>query len=206
MSASKVTHSASGTHVIAGATKDGRADKRRKTQGSWRKRKPFALGSGVPTCWDQIMPEITNLFVYGTLMPGELNYRQIEKYVINHKPGTIEGILVDLGAYPALIEGEGRVRGDVFEINADALEITDRIEGYYPNRDRCLYLRQKTVVTLETKDEATAWTYLFANPDAIVDCPRLFVGESDEKPIFAWRNNNQSDAEDLGGFDCLDSE
>jgi len=135
------------------------------------------------------MSEITtNLFVYGTLMPGELNFRQIEKFVIDHKPGTIEGVLVDLGAYPALIAGEGLVKGVVLEVDADALEITDRIEGYYPTRDHCLYLRQKTAVQLETKEEVTAWTYLFAQPDEIAHSPRLVVGESNGKPIFAWKS------------------
>jgi len=129
---------------------------------------------------------VTKLFVYGTLMPDYPNYRQIEDLVIDHKPGMIEGVLVDLGAYPALIEGEGRVKGVVFEMDADALEITDRIEGFHPNRDRCLYLRQKTVVMLETKEQVTAWTYLFANPDAIADCPQLVVDEIDGTPVFAW--------------------
>ena len=45
---------------------------------------------------------VTNLFAYGTLMPGESNYRQIEDSVIDHKVGTIDGVLVDLGAFPAL--------------------------------------------------------------------------------------------------------
>jgi len=140
------------------------------------------------------MPEITSLFVYGTLMPGELNYRQIEYFVVHQKPGTIEGILVDLGAYPALIEGEGRVRGVVFEIDADALEITDRIEGYHPDRSRYLYIRQKTAVQLETNEEVTAWTYLFANPDDIEDCPRLVVDVIEGKPVFAWRNDERQPA------------
>ena len=86
---------------------------------------------------------VINLFVYGTLMPGESNYRQIEHLVIDHIPGVIDGVLVDLGAFPALIPGEGHVRGILLRLNERALEITDRIEGYQTNRKDCLYFREK---------------------------------------------------------------
>ena len=135
------------------------------------------------------MPETAiHLFVYGTLMPGESNYRQIESLVIDHKPGTIEGVLVDLGAFPALVRGEGYVRGVLLRMKKEALEITDRIEGYHPDRDRCLYLREEVVVRFEDGQEAVAWTYLFANPSSIADCARLVVGEYDGLPVFAWQS------------------
>jgi len=53
MAASKVTHSASGTHVIAGARQLLGADEERKTQGSWQKRKPFAVEPGVGFDWNR---------------------------------------------------------------------------------------------------------------------------------------------------------
>ena len=78
---------------------------------------------------------VSNVFVYGTLMPGESNYRQIEDFVIDYKPGAIDGVLVDLGAYPALVPGEGNVKGIMLRVKQEALEITDRIEGYHAGRD-----------------------------------------------------------------------
>ena len=129
---------------------------------------------------------VTNLFVYGTWMPGESNYRQIEDFVIDHKPGTIDGVLVDLGAYPALVPGDGHVRGVMLRMHREALEITDRIEGYHPDRDRCLYVRKEVVVQLEDGQESVAWTYFFANTEEIVDRPRLIVGDSDGVPVHAW--------------------
>ena len=129
---------------------------------------------------------VTNLFVYGTLMPGESNYRQIEKFVMDHKPGTIDGVLVDLGAFPALLPGEGLVQGIMLRMNQEALEITDRIEGYHSDRDRCLYVREEVIVRFEDRQEASAWTYLFADSAIVVDCPRLVVGESSGFPVFAW--------------------
>ena len=121
-------------------------------------------------------------------MPGESNYRQIEDFVIDYKPGAIDGVLVDLGAYPALVPGEGIVKGFMLRVKQEALEITDRIEGYHADRDRCLYLREEVAVRFEGGQEAVAWTYLFANPSSIADCPPLVVGESDGMPIFAWRS------------------
>ncbi len=134
------------------------------------------------------MSEIeTNLFVYGTLMPGEPNYRQIEDLVIDHKPGTIDGVLVDLGAFPALVPGEGIVKGVLLRMKREALKITDRIEGYHADRDRRLYVREGMVVQFEDGQEVVAWTYLFANSADVTDRPRLIVGESDGIPIFVWR-------------------
>ena len=128
------------------------------------------------------------LFVYGTLMPGESNYDQIEDLVIDHKPGTIiDGVLVDLGAFPALVPGAGIVvRGVLLEIKPAALEVTDRIEGYSPDRDRCLYLRKEVTVVVEDGEDATAWTYVFANPASIADHPRLVVDVIDDIPVSAW--------------------
>ena len=130
---------------------------------------------------------VTSLFVYGTLMPGESNYRQVEDLVIDHKPGTIDGVLVDLGAFPALVPGEGVVKGIMLRMSQEALKITDRIEGYDPDRNRCLYVREEVVVQIEDGQDAVAWTYLFANSAGVTDCPQLIVGESDGVPVFAWR-------------------
>ncbi len=133
------------------------------------------------------MPEIViNLFVHGTLMPGESNFRQIEDFVIDHQPGTIDGVVVDLGAYPALIPGEGLVKGVMLRMQREALEITDRIEGYYPDRERGLYVREEVVVRLEGGQEEVAWTYVFFNTAIAADCPRLIAGERGGIEIFAW--------------------
>ena len=125
-------------------------------------------------------------------MPRQPNYPHIEDHVRAVKAGTIEGILIDLGAYPALIPGEGIVNGVVLELDQTALEITDRIEGYYPDRDRCLYVREEVVVRFEDGQETVAWTYLFANSAGLADCPRLVVGESDGIPLFAWHPQQRS--------------
>ncbi len=129
-------------------------------------------------------PEL--LFVYGTLMPGYGNYRRIADHVHSARPGTIQGILVDLGAFPALISGEGIVKGMVLAVDAEALRITDYIEGYRPDGGRSLYVREKVEVDLSGGETVTAWIYFFADPDHIQDRPLLHAGDADGVPVYSW--------------------
>ena len=126
------------------------------------------------------------LFVYGTLMPGQSRYRLIERYVHSTRPGMIQGILVDLGAFPALVPGEGIVKGTILDVDPVAISVTDRIEGYEADRKSCLYLRKSVSVTLGNGQTETAWTYEYANPDSIADRPTLEVGDNDDIPTYAW--------------------
>ena len=126
------------------------------------------------------------LFVYGTLMPSCGNYRQIEQYVHGSQPGSIRGILADLGAFPALVAGEGIVRGVVLEVDAEALRITDRIEGYSARHASNLYLRESVEVALEDGRRTIAWTYFFADPNRIAGRPTCLVGHTDNMPVYAW--------------------
>ncbi len=129
-------------------------------------------------------PEL--LFVYGTLMPGHGNYRRIADHVHSARPGTIQGILVDLGAFPALIHGEGIVKGMVLAVDPEALRITDFIEGYHVDGGCSLYVREKVEVDLGDGDIVNAWTYFFADPDHIHDRPRLRVGDAEGMPVYSW--------------------
>lgn len=130
--------------------------------------------------------QTVRLFVYGTLMPGFDNHRRIADYVRSARPGIIQGILIDLGAFPALIHGEGRVEGVLLELDAAALRITDFIEGFHPDEGRSLYIREMIQIDLDDGTTEEAWTYLFANPAQIADRPRLIVGEVDGVPIYRW--------------------
>ena len=119
------------------------------------------------------------IFAYGTLQPGFGNHRRIATHVRSARPGTIQGVLVDLGAFPALIHGDGRVRGVLLGIDAEALRITDFIEGYRADGGRSLYVREMTEVDVGDGSAVSAWTYLFARPDHIEDRPRIRVGDAD---------------------------
>ena len=101
---------------------------------------------------------IRDLFVYGTLRPGEVRWHHLEPWVVG--PGvdaTVSGAVYDTGLdYPAAVFGDdGVVHGRVYELTADGLDDAlahlDEVEGAV----RGLYRR--TVV--DTSLGRRAWAY-----------------------------------------------
>ena len=69
--------------------------------------------------------------------------------------GSVRGGLLNLRGYPGLIEGEGRVRGELFRLrDAELLRILDREEGYN-------FERLRTGVTLADGCRSRAWVYRY---------------------------------------------
>jgi gamma-glutamylcyclotransferase (GGCT)/AIG2-like uncharacterized protein YtfP len=104
---------------------------------------------------------LRNLFVYGTLMPhiGHPMGQRLAGESRTVGQGVIEGRLLDLGAYPALIEtgpGEGLVYGEVHELTdpASSLSWLDDYEG-----DE--YERVERRIMLRDGSEVTAWVYVY---------------------------------------------
>lgn len=128
------------------------------------------------------------LFVYGTLMPGGGIHYRIERHVRQARPATVEGVLVDLGAFPALLPGDGVVHGVLLDIEPEGLRIADQIEGHRPNERACFYRRRDIEIHLDAGGIVMGWTYVFARPESVADRPRLLVGEQDGVPIYAWRS------------------
>jgi len=129
---------------------------------------------------------LVHLFVYGTLMPERSNFSRIERFVRGARAATTEGVLLGLGAYPAMVQGDGVVRGVVLEVEATALTITDHIEGFAPGRERNLYMRREISVDLDGGESVRAWAYFYCAADVIADRPKLIIGSCDGKPVFAW--------------------
>ena len=75
----------------------------------------------------------------------------------------LEGLLLDCGQYPGLIEGAGTVAGELFWIRSEeVLERLDRYEGYRPDAPGpSLFVRR--AVELVSPEE-TAWTYWYDGP------------------------------------------
>jgi gamma-glutamylcyclotransferase (GGCT)/AIG2-like uncharacterized protein YtfP len=140
----------------------------------------------ISTHLGESLQQATRLFVYGTLRPGQFNFIRIERFVVACEPATIEGELVDLGAFPALVKGDGIVEGDMLTLQPTALRITDRIESYRPKDRRGLYLRRAIAVTLAEGSKVRAWTYFFGWPERLADYPRALVGHRDGRPVLAW--------------------
>lgn len=71
---------------------------------------------------------------------------------------TAAGRLLDLGPYPGLVAGPGRVRGELYRLEAPGLlPVLDRAEG--PR-----FARGRTLVTRPGGGRARAWVYRYVGP------------------------------------------
>jgi len=83
------------------------------------------------------------VFVYGTLLKGmsrshSLSTSRFEGF------GVIRGSLYDLGSYPGIVDFDGSVYGEIYDIDSSTLVALDHIEGYdinYP--ESSLYSRKE---------------------------------------------------------------
>ncbi len=72
--------------------------------------------------------------------------------------GAVRGRLLDLGRYPGLVDGAGRVCGEIYRLDdPELLAVLDREEGY--NFERC-----RAIVTLASGRRARAWVYRYRGP------------------------------------------
>jgi gamma-glutamylcyclotransferase (GGCT)/AIG2-like uncharacterized protein YtfP len=98
------------------------------------------------------------LFAYGTLMRGFSRHRFLVAGAAYVGAATARGTLVDLGRYPGLVEGRGRVRGEVYRLHTpELLPTLDREEGYN-------FVRSRATVTLASGRRARAWLYRYRGP------------------------------------------
>jgi gamma-glutamylcyclotransferase (GGCT)/AIG2-like uncharacterized protein YtfP len=126
------------------------------------------------------------LFTYGSLRPGYGNFAAISQWVVAHEPATTEGVLISLGAFPALVQGRGVVQGDLLSVEPDAFLVADRIEGCSPDPNRALYIRKNTAVRLASGETQWACAYWYAHAIRRADRLRLVVNEVGGVPIYAW--------------------
>ena len=100
------------------------------------------------------------LFAYGTLMRGEPLHRALARGTTFIGEGHVAGRLVGLGRYPGLVDGSGRVRGELYRLDdAELLPAVDRAEGY--NFDR-----RRAIVTALDGRRVRAWLYRYTGPRA----------------------------------------
>lgn len=98
------------------------------------------------------------IFVYGTLLKGKCNYNRFLAPAEPEMRGEIEGFeMYDLGAFPAIVKGEGRVKGEVYRVNPEQLARIDRLEG-----EGTLYIKEKVkVVGYCFHEEVDAYVYIY---------------------------------------------
>lgn len=98
------------------------------------------------------------LFAYGTLMRGFALHRWLQGAATFLGEGTVRGVLLSLGRYPGLVEGPGRVRGELYRLHdPELLAVLDRQEGYD-------FERRRVQVTLADGRRCRAWLYRYRGP------------------------------------------
>lgn len=111
----------------------------------------------------------SKVFVYGTLKPGESNYRRYcEGRVVDSYPAIAYGQLFALPfGYPAMTEGQGIVHGVVLSFpDLSILSELDPLEDYHPQRhpEENEYQRQAIeIFNLDRLPLGNAWAYIMAS-------------------------------------------
>ena len=68
---------------------------------------------------------------------------------------SVRGTLLDLRGYPGLVDGQGRVRGELYRLrDRELLPILDRQEGYN-------FERRRAGVSLADGRRSRAWVYRY---------------------------------------------
>lgn len=96
------------------------------------------------------------VFVYGTLMSGEFNHN----YLINStylSQGTIEGYdMYNVGFFPAIIEGDDLIIGELYQVPIKDLPAIDNLEG-----EGTFYLKKCETVRDAEGKTSFAFIYVF---------------------------------------------
>ncbi len=112
----------------------------------------------------------TSVFVYGTLKRGQCREHCWPRHPLRVQPAWTLGELFDLGPYPALLDGQDRVLGELWSFAMDdisaVLTALDRVEGTNQPGSNNEYDRVDVVVNLEDGSEVVACTYQFADSAA----------------------------------------
>ncbi|QNO16718.1 gamma-glutamylcyclotransferase [Alkalicella caledoniensis] len=106
----------------------------------------------------EVDKEEVNVFVYGTLMKSNRNGMTYLKDAKCLGEATLEGYeLYDLGSFPGIVQGDGKVKGEVYTISVDKLPELDRYEG-----EGSLYKRNKVeVYSEESKEKVNCYVYVY---------------------------------------------
>ena len=96
------------------------------------------------------------LFVYGTLLKGQRNYRRYLAPLEPFAKGILDGFrMYDIGSFPGIVEGVGKIKGELYRINDIQLDRIDALEG-----EGSLYIRKSVPVTTDQGD-VEAYIYVY---------------------------------------------
>lgn len=121
------------------------------------------IGSASPT--DAFTPAAADgIFVYGTLRQGRANDHWIAPHVVRVQPATAQGLLYDLGPYPAMtLEARAprTIQGEFVTVKSfdAALKDLDELEGHTPGARDNLY--DRTIVPVRLANGQTHHAYVY---------------------------------------------
>lgn len=103
------------------------------------------------------------VFVYGTLMRGFSRHHYMSDGQFEGDAFAV-GRLISLGEYPALLDGPGNVRGELYSFDdlPVALDVLDDVENFDPaNPESSEYVRDARRVRRDDGAEILAWVYVY---------------------------------------------
>lgn len=110
---------------------------------------------------------IVAVFVYGTLKRGQVREHCWPRRPNSVEPATIRGRLVDLGPYPALLDGDSLVLGELWRFDpadmGETLRALDEVECFGVD-DVDLYVRRVVDCDLLAGGGDRAFAYYLADP------------------------------------------
>lgn len=113
----------------------------------------------------QFNNRVIPVFVYGTLKIDEPNHRLIEDDAEYVDTMRLHGFsLVDLGPFPAVVEGGHYVVGQLFMVNEQALRTMDHLEGH-PDFYHRIWVDETPSRMMETNG---FWMYVM-DPEQVAD-------------------------------------
>lgn len=142
--------------------------KTNKTKGDWGEDYSIQLNcllqAAAPQDYLKLMSEKKGqkvyLFVYGTLMSTNRSNRAYLDDAEYLGKFTLDGYeLYDLGSYPGIVEGNDKVKGELYAVSIDKLDDIDRYEG-----EGFLYTRKMVQILGEGNEKLNAYTYVYNKP------------------------------------------
>ncbi|MFN7291863.1 MAG: gamma-glutamylcyclotransferase [Pirellula sp.] len=128
------------------------------------------------------MTEPNAFFVYGTLKKKQLRGGMWPRQPASVVPGVVRARLFDLGPYPAALNGDVWLLGEIWQFQhldlAETKRVLDQIEGYEPGASNNEYVRDvvdahcvfpENCISAEDPDSTiSCWMYLSPNQDLLV--------------------------------------
>ena len=122
------------------------------------------------------------IFVYGTLLKGRSNY---ERHLAPANPvmrGEIEGFeMYDLGSFPGVVKGIGRVKGEVYRVTKEQLERIDFLEG-----EGSLYKKEAVTVKGNFSEDGEVTAYVYLYNQSIDHLPKIPYEAQPYKNSYVW--------------------